>query len=115
MGSAGSTVLELGAGTGYVAMGLAMTSSSAVVKKVYAVESGAVDQAFDNLCHNVKVNHCEKQVVPVCWDWKATPAIPAEIPLEEVNLIIGSDLVFQRYYCEISLAHAIGLLLRDSR
>merc|ERR1711933_82808 len=108
-----STVLELGAGTGLLAMGLTGSGSAAGCSRVFAVEGD--DQVLDNLRLNVQTNHCSSSVLPVFWNWEETMTVPPEIPLEELDLIIGSDIVFGKYYAESELARALCTMLYDQR
>mmetsp|Transcript_110148 Transcript_110148/g.179706 ORF Transcript_110148/g.179706 Transcript_110148/m.179706 type:complete len:281 (+) Transcript_110148:80-922(+) len=107
---AGATLLELGAGTGYLALGLAATGCAA---KVYAADGDS--QTLDNMHLNLKTSAGGEQVQPVYWDWVTNPQVPEDIAVDKLDLIIGSDIVFGRYYDEKALAAALRTLLSDSR
>ncbi|CAE7756605.1 Caltractin [Symbiodinium sp. CCMP2456] len=98
----GSTVLELGAGTGFLSLALAQEG----VKKVFAAEGD--EDAWENLTQNVGT---ASQLQPVLWNWERDPAIPDEIPLHSLHLIVGSDLVYPGYYNERALAELIRRLV----
>eukprot|EP00439_Symbiodinium_sp_Y106_P001207 s910_g1.t1 len=98
----GSTILELGAGTGFLSLALAQEG----VRKVFAAEGD--EDAWENLTQNVGT---ASQVQPVLWNWEKDSAIPDEIPLHSLHLIVGSDLVYPRYYNERALAELIRHLV----
>ena len=50
------------------------------------------------------------EVQAVFWNWEVHPAVPEEVPLHSVQLIVGSDLVYPRYYSEHALAQVIQSL-----
>ena len=97
-----STILELGAGTGFLSLALAQEG----VRKVFAAEGD--EDAWENLTQNVGT---ASQVQPVLWNWEKDSAIPDEIPLHSLHLIVGSDLVYPRYYNERALAELIRHLV----
>mmetsp|Transcript_100839 Transcript_100839/g.285839 ORF Transcript_100839/g.285839 Transcript_100839/m.285839 type:complete len:256 (-) Transcript_100839:35-802(-) len=103
----GATLLELGAGTGYLAMHLVAGGAA----KVYATEGD--DLVLQNLRFNVDRNDC-RGCIPVDWDWEKTPAAPAAIPMDEIDMIIGSDLVYLGS-AEVELVVALAELLRHER
>lgn len=108
----GSTLLELGAGTGFLAMSLTAPGSAAGVTKVYATEGE--ERVLQNMRSKVEAGGCADRVHPLRWDWEETRHAPAEIPLEEVDLVVGSDLVYVGTAQE-ELAGALAALLGDKR
>ena len=95
---AGATVLELGAGTGFLALALAEAGAG----KVFAVEGD--EDAWENLKQNVRAS---AKVQPVFWNWETDPSMPQEVPLQSVQLVVASDVVYPRYYNERALAQLI--------
>jgi len=108
----GSTLLELGGGTGFLAMGLASRESGVGVSTIYVTEGET--EVYDNLCFNVQENGCQSFVRPVFWDWEEMRDVPPDIPVGDVDLVIGSDLVYVGSG-EKELATAIGALLRHEK
>lgn len=101
----GSTVLDLGAGTGFLALSLATEA-----KHVVAVEGSEL--GFSNLEFNI--SKCNSlNVTPVFWNWEAQPGIPPELP-EKLDIILGSDIVYPRYYDCDALCETVSCLLGRS-
>ncbi|CAE7573243.1 Caltractin, partial [Symbiodinium necroappetens] len=98
----GARVLELGAGTGFLSLALVQEG----VEKVFAAEGD--EDAWENLTQNVGT---ASQLQPVLWNWERDPAIPDEIPVHSLHLIVGSDLVYPGYYNERALAELIRRLV----
>ncbi|CAK9003592.1 unnamed protein product [Durusdinium trenchii] len=100
----GGQILELGAGTGFLALCLAEH-----VDKVVAVEGA--EQGFVNLQHNVEKSGLGN-VTCVKWDWEEQTEIPSEVP-DHLDMILGSDIVYPRYYnCEALCRTVVALLTR---
>ena len=94
--------MELGAGTGFLSLALVQEG----VEKVFAAEGD--EDAWENLTQNVGT---ASQLQPVLWNWERDPAIPDEIPVHSLHLIVGSDLVYPGYYNERALAELIRRLV----
>merc|ERR1740121_1752613 len=62
---------------------------------------------------NVEANSCAG-CVPVCWNWGDSSGVPAEIPLEKLDLVVGSDLVYLDSP-NLDLVKALATLLRSPR
>eukprot|EP00419_Tripos_fusus_P035905 CAMPEP_0172779794 /NCGR_PEP_ID=MMETSP1074-20121228/202601_1 /TAXON_ID=2916 /ORGANISM="Ceratium fusus, Strain PA161109" /LENGTH=254 /DNA_ID=CAMNT_0013616759 /DNA_START=40 /DNA_END=804 /DNA_ORIENTATION=+ len=103
---AGATILELGSGTGALAMSLV---SQHGVSHVFASEGEA--DVFENLRANVSDNGMGAVVVPCLWDWKDSLFPPAEVLLDTVDVIIASDIVYVGS-SECELSHALAGLCR---
>ena len=99
----GAKILELGAGTGFLALSLANAGACSVV----AVEGD--EHGFANLEYNVRTSH-DSRLIPLHWDWEKEPGIPSQVPLE-LDLILGSDIVYPRYYDCNALCRCVFHLL----
>lgn len=116
----GQVLLELGAGTGYLAAGLdggrcqgnEHAANSVGVKRIFATEGNL--EALDFLRLNVRERGCSESVIPLHWDWSVQQEAPAEVPLEELDLIVGTDIVYPGAY-ESCLVTCIAHLLLNPR
>lgn len=104
----GTTILELGAGCGALAMGLI---AQAGVRQIYTSEGEP--EVLENLRANVAFNEMGAAVVPCLWDWEDSLAPPAEVDLDAVDLVIGSDIVYLGTG-ECRLSHALAGLCRPT-
>mmetsp|Transcript_131245 Transcript_131245/g.419866 ORF Transcript_131245/g.419866 Transcript_131245/m.419866 type:complete len:234 (-) Transcript_131245:13-714(-) len=102
----GKTLLELGAGTGFLAKGLI----EAGVGRMFAFEGSAA--ALENMRKEMQA--LEGRICPMYWNWEESTELPADVPLEEVDLVIGTDLVYLGT-AEAELAAAFAALLRSDR
>jgi len=84
--SAGGQVLELGAGTGELAISLGQAGWRNIVA------TDGEPAVVRNMKYNVQANKMGHAVRCVRWDW-ADPA-PKGIDLENIDLCVGSDLVY---------------------
>mmetsp|Transcript_61247 Transcript_61247/g.171277 ORF Transcript_61247/g.171277 Transcript_61247/m.171277 type:complete len:254 (-) Transcript_61247:89-850(-) len=81
----GVTVLELGAGTGAVAVGLALLGA-----RVFATDCDAA--ALKNIRFNAHRNNVLGRVQVVRWDW--SEEVPEQIPFANIDCCVGSDLAY---------------------
>ena len=86
----GAKIIELGAGTGFLALSLA----NAGAQNILAVEGA--EHGFMNLEHNISTSRTTA-VTPLQWDWEKQPDIPSEVP-PVLDLVLGSDIVYPRHY-----------------
>ena len=103
MSLAGREILELGAGTGFLAISLARRGA-----QVLAVEGA--EQGFENLEHNVRA--AGGQVRTLRWDWEKS-GLPSEL-MRSWDLVVATDVVYPRYYDEDGLCRALRELLKLS-
>jgi len=83
------TVLEFGAGTGFLAM---MLASGAKGTRVIATDTL---EHLRNLKYNVTKNNLRHTVSCFCWDWREPP--PEQLDWSAITLCVASDVV---YYSE---------------
>lgn len=101
----GAKIVELGAGTGFLALSLA----NAGVQNILAVEGA--EQGYMNLEHNISTSRTTV-VMPLQWDWEKQPDIPSEVPTA-LDFVFGSDIVYPRYYnCDALCRIVLRLLSR---
>lgn len=81
----GASVVELGAGTGALAIGLAKLGAT-----VYATDFDS--DALENLQFNVDCNEVGHQVQVLRWDWADKP--PKQIQLAQVEYCVGSEVAY---------------------
>ena len=99
----GAKIIELGAGTGFLALSLA----NAGAQNVLAVEGA--QHGYMNLEHNISTSGATA-VMPLQWDWEKQPDIPSEVP-PVLDLVLGSDIVYPRYYNCNALCRTVSRLL----
>eukprot|EP00035_Acanthoeca_spectabilis_P030226 m.476332 g.476332 ORF g.476332 m.476332 type:complete len:319 (+) comp40649_c0_seq1:155-1111(+) len=95
----GAHVLELGSGCGTVAIALA----KAGVEKIYATD--CEKGALKNLRWNVESEAVQGAVHVAEWDWTHPP--PRSIPLQNITLVVGADLVWDAWDTSKSLCAAV--------
>lgn len=78
--------LELGAGTGHLAVSLALSGW----RGIFATDGEAA--VVRNMKYNVQANRLGHAVRCMKWQWEDTP--PKGLDLADVDLVIGSDLVY---------------------
>eukprot|EP00435_Cladocopium_sp_Y103_P054547 s1218_g17.t1 len=101
----GAKIIELGAGTGFLALSLA----NARVQNIVAVEGA--EHGYMNLEYNISTSSATA-VTPLQWDWEKQPDIPSEVP-PVLDLVLGSDIVYPRYYnCDALCRTVFRLLTR---
>lgn len=83
------TVLELGAGTGFLAM---MMASGAKGTRVIATDTM---EHLRNLKYNVNKNNLRHAVSCLAWDWRQPP--PEQLDWSAITLCVASDVT---YYAE---------------
>lgn len=111
----GSTVLEVGAGTGFLAMELtkARGQGGHGVAKVYASDSN--DQALAEMRLALSTSgSIARRVKPVWWDWTESLLPPQAVELEKLDWVVGTDIVYAGAH-ELELASALAALLRSGR
>jgi len=106
-----TTLLELGAGTGFLATQL-VADRRVGVKEVYATE-GELD-VLENMRRRIEREGLEDAIHAVHWDWEESSEVPATVPMEEVDLVIGTDLVYVGT-AEENLADVVTSALRHAR
>ena len=103
----GAKVLELGAGTGFLALRVASLGAVSVM----AVEGA--EQGCGNLEHNIAQSGC-CNVACLNWNWEEkVGTIPNEIPAD-IDFILASDIVYPRHYDVKSLCTTVFALLERS-
>ena len=95
----GLEILELGAGTGFLAISLAKRGA-----QVMAVEGA--EHGFENLEHNVRASGAVLSTLR--WDWEQS-GLPSEL-MRAWDLVVASDVVYPRYYDEDGLCRALRKL-----
>lgn len=105
----GKTVLELGSGTGALAM--AMVASLGVCH-VFASEGDT--EVLNNLCFNVASKQMGSCVTPCLWDWGMSLEPPTAVIFDTVDLVIASDVVYVGTE-ECRLSHALANLCRPEK
>lgn len=86
----GSRILELGAGTGALAMGLVAARDGAAF--VYATEGDCAILA--NLEHNVHSNGLQDRIQPLRWDWEESQRAPDCVDIAGLDFIVAADVVY---------------------
>jgi predicted nicotinamide N-methyase len=103
----GKVVLELGAGCGIPALAIAAANA----RKVYLTDFNS--QTVANLKHNVQLNGLDNeekcQVLNMNWQ------DPSTWPTEKVDILIGSDLIYQSDMVPLLLQTIRGLLSEQGR
>lgn len=99
----GAKIIELRAGTGFLALSLA----NAGAQNILAVEGA--EHGFMNLEHNISTSRTTA-VTPLQWDWEKQPDIPSEVP-PVLDLVLGSDIVYPRHYNGDALCGTVFRLL----
>lgn len=100
-------VLELGAGTGALAMGLAATGGGPEV--VYAADGQ--EEVLENLQYNIAANALGGRVRPVLWDWEERQELPEEISASGLDFVVAADVVYLGTG-EVELAATVASLCR---
>ena len=96
-----SSILELGAGCGVP--GLAIASSNPPPKKVYVTDLNP--DTVENLKHNIDLNKLQNSQA-MCMDWSNKKSWPQD----QVDFVVGSDLIYQRSLVPLLVGVVLGLL-----
>ena len=97
-----STVCELGAGCGVP--GLAVAMSNPPPKRVYLTDLNPI--TVDNLQHNISLNAATENSSALKMDWCDRSTWPEE----ELDFVIGSDLIYQKSLVPLLVEVVTGLL-----
>jgi len=95
-------VLEMGSGTGFMAMMLA----SAAAKGTRIIATDVRDQMRD-LKYNVSRNQLRHAVSCLCWEWSEPP--PSELEWGKITLCVAADVVYYSESAEQEAALVAGL------
>lgn len=105
----GARVLELGAGTGALALGLVAAEGGAA----FVCASEGDDSILANLEHNVAANSLEGSVHPLRWDWEERQLAPPEVDVASLDFVVAADVVYVGT-AEAQLAMTLATLCRST-
>jgi len=101
----GKTVLELGAGCGIPGL----VAAKAGARRVYVSDFNS--RVVENLKHNVNLNGCSTTCTQLYLNWRD----PSTWPEEEIDVVLGSDLVYQPDMVPLLCDALVGILAESGK